>query len=402
MKLSRTVRKRQRLSNGLRRYIITANLDGGCSRYVENLTLNINPFIVFIGPNNAGKGNIFDCLLFLSEFVKTGPGAARKRGGFEQIVFNGDIGQTISIELQGSIKMQNKERLYRYFIEFESDRYGNCNNKEEAFSLMENGRKKLLESPSEGGIAITWDETGTKIGVLGAGRDKLYLASFRDQDYYPILGHFANEVQNWAIFNLSPPLMRSSLPVKRELQLQSLGENLPVVLHVLQTEYPMKFREIEDILKSAVPELEELTTGLTAHEPGQTYVRIREKGLKTSVPAWGMSDGTLRLLGHLATLYLPSPPPLLCFEEPENYVHPRLLKLMVDLLKNASEKTQVLVTTHSPYLVNLLQPEDLFIVEKQDGKTQVKKAKDKKGIKEASKTLGLGEMWYSGSLGGVP
>jgi len=79
-----------------------------------------------------------------------------------------------------------------------------------------------------------------------------------------------------------------------------------------------------------------------------------------------------------------------------------LLELIVELLKNASHKTQVLVTTHSPYLVDLLQPEDLFIVEKQDGKTQVKKAEDKKGIKEALKTLGLGEMWYSGSLGGVP
>lgn len=369
---------------------------------LENLTLNMIPFMVFIGPNNAGKSNIFNCLLFLSEFVKKGAGAAKERGGFEQIVFNGEIGQTISIELQGSIKAQNKERLYRYFIELEGDRYGNCSNKREVFSLMETGRQKLLEFPSEGGMAISWNETGTKTGVLGAGRDRLYLASFHDQDYYPILGHFSNEVQNWAFFNFLPPLMRSSLPVKRELQLQSRGDNLPVVLHVLQTEYPVKFREIEDILKSAVPELEELTTGLTSHEPGQTYVRIREKGLKTSIPAWGMSDGTLRLLGHLATLYSPTPPPLVCFEEPENYVHPLLLRLVVDLLKNASEKTQVWVTTHSPYLVDLLNPEDLFIVEKQEGKTQVKKAEDKKGIKMAVKKIGLGEMWYSGSLGGVP
>lgn len=62
----------------------------------------------------------------------------------------------------------------------------------------------------------------------------------------------------------------------------------------------------------------------------------------------------------------------------------------------------MLVTTHSPYFVDLLQPNDLFIVEKNDGKTQVNKACDEKGIKEALKTLGLGEMWYSGSLGGVP
>ncbi|MEW6685495.1 MAG: AAA family ATPase [Candidatus Edwardsbacteria bacterium] len=188
------------------------------------------------------------------------------------------------------------------------------------------------------------------------------------------------------LFNFSPQLMREALPVRKELQLQFLGENLSVVLHVLQTEYPQQFKEIEDILKSAVLELEELTTGLTPHEPGRTYTRIREKGLKISIPAWGMSDDTLRLLGHLATLYLPILPLLVCFEEPENYVHPRLLELIVNLLKNASEKTQVLVTTHSPYLVDFLQPEDLYIVEKQNGETQIKKAEDKKGIREALRT----------------
>jgi predicted ATPase len=123
-----------------------------------------------------------------------------------------------------------------------------------------------------------------------------------------------------------------------------------------------------------------------------------------------MSDGTLRLLGHLATLYLPQPPPLVCFEEPENYVHPRLLELIVDLLKypptpnpsREGSETQVLVTTHSPYLIDRLEPEDLMIVEKKEGKTEVKGVDDIKEIKEALKTLTLGEMWYSGDLGGVP
>lgn len=372
---------------------------------LKNLTLKMNPFMAFIGPNNAGKSNIFDSFQFLSNFIKGGKearSAVTERGGFEQIVFNGDIGQTISLELLGSIKVGDKERYYKYFIELEGDGWGNCFNKREAFSLVEDGEKVLLEFPTEQGMAIVRDETGKQTGSVGAGRDNSYFYHFRDQTHYPILGHFSNEVHDWTFFNFLPPLMRAPLPVRRELLLQSLGENLPIVLHVLQTEYPQRFKEIEDILRTGLRELEELTTGLTEHEPGKTYIRIREKGLKISIPGWGMSDGTLRLLGHLATLYTPTPLPLICFEEPENYVHPRLLELIVDLLKNASNKTQVLVTTHSPYLVDLLQPEDLFIVEKQDGKTQVKKAEDKKGIKEALKTLGLGEMWYSGSLGGVP
>jgi predicted ATPase len=371
---------------------------------LKNLELDLKPLMVFVGPNNSGKSNIFDCLWFLSEFVKMEPRfATQRRGGFEQMVFNGKIEQTISIQLEGSIKVRDKEQLYSYLIELNGDKWGNCFIQHEIFRLVkEDGIKDILKYPDEHGSATVWDETGKQTSSYGAGRDRSYLYYFSDPDHYPILGHFSNEVQNWAFFNLIPPYMRLALPVRRELQLQSYGENLSAVLHVLQSEYPDRFREIEDILKSAVPELEELTTALTAHDPGQTYVRILEKSLATSIPAWGMSDGTLRFLACLAALYSPASPPLICFEEPENYVHPRLLELMVDLLKGASEKTQVLINTHSPYLVDFLDPGDLFIVEKVNGETQVKRAEDKKGIKEALKTLGLGEMWYSGGLGGVP
>jgi len=370
---------------------------------LKNLTLKMNPFMVFVGPNNAGKSNIFNAFRFLSDFVQEQgrQSAVRERGGFEQIVFDGDIGQTISFEFHGRMEVHQKERYYKYFIELEGDRWGNWLNRRETFMLMEEDEKVLLEFPSEEGTANAFDETGEQIGSIGAGNTRSYLSSFTDQRRYPIVGRFAHEVEHWAFFNLLPPLMRESLPVRKQLQLQSFGENLAVVPHVLQSEEPQRFKEVEDILRTAIPELEELTTGLTAHDPGQTYIRIREKGLKTTIPAWGMSDGTLRLLGHLATLYSPSPPSLVCFEEPENYVHPQLLELIVELLKNAASETQVLVTTHSPYLVDLLQPEDLFIVEKQEGKTQVKQVADQKEIKEALKALGLGELWYSGSFGGV-
>ncbi len=366
---------------------------------LANLQLKMTPFMVFVGPNNAGKSNIFDCFLFLSEFVKMGTGATKPRGGFEQLVFNGAITQTISIELQGLIKVQDEERLYKYFIELIGDRLGNCYNKRETLSVVEDGERMLLELPEPPNSAVVSEGAG---GSLPVSREKSCLSYFDDQGGYPILGRIATEIQNWAFFNLLPPLMRSSLPVKRELQLHPWGENLPVVLHALQTENPQRFKKIVDILGSAVPELEELTTGLTAHEHGQTYVRMRERGLKISIPAWAMSDGTLRLLGLLVTLYSPSLPPLVCFEEPENYVHPRLLELLVDLLRNASEKTQVLVATHSPYLVDRLEPEDLIIVEKREGKTQIRILEDKKAIREALKTLTLGEMWYSGDFGGVP
>ncbi len=370
---------------------------------LKDFSLELKPFMVFIGPNNAGKSNILDCMQFLSEFGEKGDEGRRavvKRGGFEQIVYDGDIGNAITIELQGSLKIKHKITPYKYHVELIGITFGRLRIAKENFSIK-GLEKPLLEFPVEKNEVIVRDETGGKISSLGVGGESLCLNYFDDINHYPILGKFSSEMQNWTFLNLLPPLMKEALPIKKELQLRAWGENLPVVLHALQSEYPDKFEEIEEILKSAIPELKDLTTGLTSHEPGKTYVRIKEKNLKLSIPAWGMSDGSLRLLGLLAALYLPKPLPLICIEEPENYVHPRLLELIVDLIKTASERTQIFVTTHSPYFVDLVQPEDLFIVEKKEAQTTVRKAEDKKGIKKALKTLGLGEMWYSGSLGGV-
>lgn len=372
---------------------------------LENLSLDMRSFMVFVGPNNSGKSNIFDALTFLSDFVKGKTEARRavqERGGFGSIVYDGDLGRSIRFEVSGTVNVRGEERGYRYKVELSGDRFGNWFNDGEEF-VLEDGRELLRFSPEEG-RALTWDETGRRTGSMGAGRNHpySYLYHFSNVDSYPILGYFAKEVRSWTLFNFLPPFMRGSVPVRRELRIQTSGENLALVLHVLQTEYPNKFKEIEDILRTAIPELEELTTALTAHEPGQTYVRLRERGLRTSVPAWNMSDGTLRFLAHLAVICSPEPPSLMCFEEPENYIHPGLSELMVDLLKSASHRTQVLVSTHSPYIVDHLEPEDLFIVEKEEGRTKVKRAEDEEGIREALKSLGLGEMWYAGSLGGVP
>jgi predicted ATPase len=115
-----------------------------------------------------------------------------------------------------------------------------------------------------------------------------------------------------------------------------------------------------------------------------------------------MSDGTVRFLAHLGVVFGASPPPLVCFEEPENFIHPHSLELLAHVLEKASARSQILLTTHSPYLLNFLEPEDVIIVEKHEGATKASRPEHQGAIKEALKTLGLGEIWYAGSLGGTP
>jgi predicted ATPase len=207
-------------------------------------------------------------------------------------------------------------------------------------------------------------------------------------------------MHGWAFYNFIPVQMAQPTPARRDLRLQKEGANISSVLHTFQSEWGESFTEVEELLRTAVPEIERLLTPLT--EEGQTYLAVEERGLPLRIPSWAMSDGTLRFLGQLAALFSPDPLALACFEEPENCIHPGLLQLVVDVFKSASRKTQILVTTHSPEFLNFLAPENLMIVEKKDGKTQCREAKDVAGVKEALKTLGLGELWYSGHLGGTP
>lgn len=136
-------------------------------------------------------------------------------------------------------------------------------------------------------------------------------------------------------------------------------------------------------------------------EDGQTFVALRGKGFEQVLDYYQLSDGTLKLLSYITALAL-AEPNLVCFEEPENFIHARLLKLLVEILKE-SEK-QVILSTHSPYLVDSVEPEDVIVVEKEGNETKVSRVENAKELKKRLEDLelGFGEYYYSGAIGGVP
>jgi predicted ATPase len=390
---------------------------------LKDVALDLRAFNVLIGPNNAGKSNVFDCLRLVSELMRFQQGEpVHSRGGFSAIVWNGEIKSSIGIEISGhepSFPDKDGER-YRFkyemylaggptHFEVTSERFsvgpldyrGAVSPIEKDLSEARPQGRVLLEFPVEQYNVRVSDPNGKKIWEnRPASTRSLCLASFNDPTHFPLLGDFALRVGIWAVYNFVPSLMEGPLPVRKDLRLQERGENFGAVLHSHHTEFGSSFREIEEWLQRALPEISELLSGLT--EQGQTYAQIKEKGLQVRIPSWAMSDGTVRFLAHLLVVFGASPPPLVCFEEPENFIHPHSLELLAHLLKKASTRSQILLTTHSPYLLNFLEPEDIIIVEKREGATEASRPKHTGAIKEALKTLGLGEMWYAGSLGGTP
>ena len=120
------------------------------------------------------------------------------------------------------------------------------------------------------------------------------------------------------------------------------------------------------------------------------------------IGTFGMSDGTLISLALAVALLTPTVPSLLAFETPEVELHPYLMENLAEILVAASRRTQVITTTHSPYLLNYLPLESLVIVEKVEGKTICKPVRSRKQLKAVVDQLGAGTAWYGGHLGGIP
>jgi predicted ATPase len=391
---------------------------------LRDVALDLRAFNVLIGPNNAGKSNVFDCLRFLAELTRYQQGGpVQSRGGFSAIVWNGEIKNSIGIEISGHEPSFPGQDGDRYSFKYEMYLAGGPTHFQitsERFSAQDASPPGAVLSPSEEGlfmarpdgrVLLEFPVEQYMVRVNDGGGKKIWenrppsslslcLASFNDPTRFPLVGDFALQVSNWAFYNFVPSLMEGPLAVRKDLRLQERGENFGAVLHSHHAEFGSNFHEIEEWLQRAMPEVSELLSGLT--EQGQTYAQIKEKGLNVRIPSWAMSDGTIRFLAHLLVAFGASPPPLVCFEEPENYIHPHLLELLAHIFKKASARSQIMLTTHSPYLLNFLDPEDIIIVEKHEGATEASRPKDPGAIKEALKTLGLGEMWYAGSLGGTP
>ena len=174
--------------------------------------------------------------------------------------------------------------------------------------------------------------------------------------------------------------------------------NLGLVLNRLRRKNEVK-REILGYLRELYSTIEDFDVSI---EGGTVQVFLTESDLANAIPATRLSDGTLRYLCLLAILCDPSPPPLVCIEEPELGLHPDILPTVARLLKAASERTQLIVTTHSDILIDEFtdQPESVVVCEKSQGQTSMTRL-DEAALADWLKRYRLGQLWTQGEIGGV-
>lgn len=231
--------------------------------------------------------------------------------------------------------------------------------------------------------------------------DKLsILAQLRDPRFHLELLILSEAYENISIFR-EPPFGRNSAvrkPQRTDIRNDRLREdfaNLHMVLSRM-LKHPAVKRQLVEGLK----DLYEGVSDVVVSAEGGTVPLFFTEG-NYSIPATRLSDGTLRYLCLLTILCDPDPPPLICIEEPELGLHPDVLPKLAKLLIEASSRTQLIVTTHSDVLVDLMTelPEAVVVCGKQDGKTTMRRL-DRSALSEWLNEYRLGEMWSRGMIGG--
>ena len=213
------------------------------------------------------------------------------------------------------------------------------------------------------------------------------------------------------VYSLDASAIIQPVELKPDAKFSPNGHNLAGVMDRLRDKEPERFEALNDEIGRWLPEFDRILFDTPA--TGQRAFLLRTRTGHHAIPARDLSQGTVLALAILTLAYLPDPPPLIGIEEPERGVHPRLLRNIQTALYRLSDPkqfgedrqpVQVIATTHSPYFLDLYKdhPEEIVIAQKTADGAEFERLSDQPHIMEVLEDAPLGEVWYSGVLGGVP
>ena len=203
-------------------------------------------------------------------------------------------------------------------------------------------------------------------------------------------------ISGWYLSYLTADHARATPEAGPQERLSEIGDNLPHVIQYLKEQHPDRLAQILSTLSNRIPRLESIDA--ETMQDGRLLLQVKDAPFQRPILAKFASDGTLKMLAYLTVLYDPDLPQLIGIEEPENHLHPRLLPELAEECRTASGQSQLMVTTHSPFFVDALRPEELWILYRTEkGFTQAKRAIDMQGIPEfMAEGATLGNLWMEG------
>ena len=213
---------------------------------------------------------------------------------------------------------------------------------------------------------------------------------------HPRVSALRRFITGWYLSYLSASIKDATPEAGPHERLSAKGDNLHNVIQYLDEQHPDRLNMIMETLSRRIPRLEKVNAELL--RDGRLLLQVKDAPFSKPIMSKYASDGTIKMLSYLTVLYDPEPPQLVGIEEPENYLHPRLLPGLAEECRNASGATQLMVTTHSPFFIDGLRADELWVLYRDDhGYTNAKKASDMQGINEfMQEGATLGNLWMEG------
>lgn len=370
----------------------------------DNAGIELQALNLFIGPNGSGKSNLIEAISLLRSAPKEFRDVTRKGGGVTEWIWKGAPSKPASVDWV--VNYPKGIKPLRHAMAFHAVA--------QAFSLADESVEETeprYAATNDVVFYYRYQNGHPAVNTKKGGKrslakdtiepDRSILAQRRDPETYPELAWLAQNYEKVRIYR-EWAFGRSAVfrePQKADMRNDTLKEdfsNLGLFLNRLKTRSPVAKKAILAGLKVIYDGINDFDVFI---EGGTVQVFFTEGDFV--IPGTRLSDGTLRYLCLLAILCDPEPPPLICIEEPELGLHPDILPKVADLLKAASERTQIIVTTHSDILVDAMTdcPDAVVVCEKHEGCTEMKRLSARELAVWLDKYR-LGQLWIDGQLGG--
>jgi predicted ATPase len=357
---------------------------------------NLTPLTVLLGPNGSGKSTVFDVFAFLSECFSVGLRKAwDKRGRFKELRTRGQAG---AIEFEIKYREMQGHPIITYHLSIGEDLKGPYVAYEWlSWRRSERGRPfKFLDFAKGEGFVVTGDmpdKDDERLKEKLASPDMIAVNTLGQLAKHARVRALREFISDWYLSYLAADHTRGIPEAGAQERLSETGDNLPNVIQYLKEQHPEQLQHILNVLGQRVPRLERVEVDFMPD--GRLLMTLKDAPFDQPVLSKFASDGTLKMLAYLTMLYDPAPPKMIGIEEPENQLHPRLLQELAEECRKATSTSQLMVTTHSPFFVNALRPEEVWVLYRDEqGFTRVKCAAKMEGINEfMDEGALLGHLW---------
>jgi len=363
-------------------------------RPFRDFTAEVGALEVLVGANGSGKSSLFEFLKFLRDSMQGEIPPEIVSGAYGQQIFHSESQPIIEWSINTDLETPTLKRIPINYEGSISGPIGRLSiNKEYARSGVQeilnvaNGKGKFFNLSDEGEVIedIPFDIQLRPRGLaLRAFNNALEEPLFQLRDYIANWGFYGSLVV--AIEKIRRPVVIEQEPILRE----DCG-NLSSVLHYLMTEYRDSFDELQDYLRFVIPGFEALTVKARGG-PGEVIAFYRENGVDSELSLSDSSEGVIRLLCWMVLCLYPKPPTLICVDEPDQGVHPRTLTVLAELFKRTSDRTQVILSTHSSYFLKQFGLADIAVMRKEDGEAIFRKPKNSKILQNLLREFGADEI----------